>query len=93
MSPYFENVEENLTNCNRKSVYYGNYKAWDNAKGKNCRKFLPRGRVYHRLQNLGMKASLRDIREAANNCVLTTRDAAPEQAEYLCKALDMLEKD
>lgn len=49
---YFNEVTEHLYRNSQRALEYGDGKAWDNAKGKGRKKYVPRGKVFTRLEQL-----------------------------------------
>lgn len=49
---YFNEVTLHLYRNSQKALEYGDGKAWDNAKGKGQKKYMPRGKVFARLEQL-----------------------------------------
>ena len=49
---YFDKVKLTIVNANAKSLKEGKGKAWDNVKGKNRKRYVPRGKVFDRLEQI-----------------------------------------
>jgi len=49
---YFNEVTLHLYRNSQKALEYGDCKAWDNVKGKGQKKYMPRGKVFTRLEQL-----------------------------------------
>ena len=49
MSTYIAQMEYNLALANGYAMFYGNDDAWLNAKAKNYKKVMPRGKVFNRI--------------------------------------------
>lgn len=58
MTPYLERLSETVIRANYKSLIHarsgvkGAAHAWDKVKGKNCRRYEPRGNAYKRIVQL-----------------------------------------
>ena len=49
MLSYISNLQFTLTLTNAYAMFYGDDDAWLNAKAKNCKKVMPRGKVLDRI--------------------------------------------
>lgn len=53
---YMEIIVKTLDDANRKALWYGDGKAWDNRKKKIYARHTPRGNVYQRLREQEWKS-------------------------------------
>lgn len=66
---YFENMQAMLVGMSNKARTQGG-KAWDNAKGNNRRRHLPRGKVYQRFEQLHRSKWWRETKSDIDECLV-----------------------
>ena len=66
---YLDNLLSSLRDANKKSLKYGDGRAWENVKVKNAKRMLPRGKAFTKLINKQLTSKYNNLKSSTEKLI------------------------